>query len=68
MLVEAAEANELLIRSKAEGYRILYIDEFCTTAETIQTHDWTRKLDYPKVDRNQYHKKTIASILAISEE
>ena len=48
--------------------RCIYIDEFMTTAATIQTHEWSLPKNYPVVDRKDYHRKTLASIVAISRE
>ena len=52
--------------AKDEGYRIIYVDEFCTTQSTIPKSDWWIKNSPLKVDPSSYHKKTIASVAAIS--
>ena len=52
--------------AKDEGYRIIYIDEFCTTQSTIPKSDWWIKNSPIKVDLAPITKKTIASVAAIS--
>ena len=51
-----------------EGFKIVYADEVMTTVSTIQRKEWSHKADYLVVDRNQYHKMTLATIGAISAE
>ena len=50
------------------GYRLVFLDEFCTTARTIPTHDYGLRNQILKYDQGKYHKKTLASIMAISEQ
>ena len=51
-----------------DGYRVLYLDEFMTTKSTMPTHDWTPRNQSFQIDYKIYHKKTVASIIAISKE
>ena len=62
------EAKIRLDNLKQQGYRIIYLDEFCITKSTIPTHDWSLPNSPLKIDKNLYHKKTLACIIAISRE
>ena len=41
--MEAKEAKKNLNEAKQEGYKIYYVDEFCTTRNTFLTHSWSLK-------------------------
>jgi len=49
-----------------DGYRLVYCDEFCTTMQTMPKLEWQMKNTTLKIDPKEYHKKTIASVAAIS--
>ena len=65
---EAREALAQVTAAEEAGHRIIYIDEFCTTKSTIPRSDWSVRANYPSTDIKKYHRKTIASIAAISHE
>ena len=54
------------MKAKEEGYRIIYVDELCTTKSTILRSDWSALKQYPKTDIDSFHRKTVATIAAIS--
>jgi hypothetical protein len=66
--LEALGVKDILKQHMDEGYRIIYLDEFCTTKSTMPTHDWTPKNACFQIDYKLYHTKTIASIISISKE
>lgn len=57
-----------MARAREEGYKIIYLDELCTTKSTIPTHDWTPRNQPFQVDYKQYHQRTVATIAAVSKE
>ena len=66
--MEAKEAKKNLNEAKQEGYKIYYVDEFCTTRNTFLTHSWSLKNQPFQLEQNMMEDKMIASILCISEE
>ena len=64
-----------LIKCKAEvehhleeGFRIVYVDEICTTKSTIPTHEWSAKNRPVRLDYRQFARECIATIAAVSLE
>ena len=53
-LGEAVEAYSGLEQHKAEGYRILYLDEVMTTKSTLPMFEWSALNDNMKVDLSQF--------------
>jgi hypothetical protein len=41
--LEALGVKDILKQHMDEGYRIIYLDEFCTTKSTMPTHEWSPK-------------------------
>ena len=65
---EAKVALQEVINYESQGYKIVYVDEFCVTKSTIPSHDWSRKRHYLRIDYRTYHRKTFAAVGAISLE
>ena len=53
-LGEAVEAYSSLEQHKAEGHRILYLDEVMTTKSTLPMFEWSALNDNMRVDLNQF--------------
>ena len=66
--LEAKEALAQIKDATQRGDLILYLDEFCTTKMTIPWSDWSARKDYLSVDPKWYHRKTLATIVAVSRE
>ena len=47
---ETKEVYKKLVDLKSQGYRILFIDEMCTTKSTIPTHEWSPVNQPVKID------------------
>ncbi len=67
-LGEAVEAYSELEQHKADGYRILYLDEVMTTKSTLPMFEWSALNDNMKVDLSQFSGQTTATVAAISEK
>lgn len=65
---EARLVKQSLMEYQRDGYHVIYIDEFCTTKSTMPTHDWSPKNATFEIDYKLYHKKSLASILGMSNE
>ena len=65
---ETKHAYMELMEARIEGHRIIYCDEMCTTRSTIQKAEWSARRSYPKAETRAFHKKTVATIAAISQE
>ena len=65
---ETKNAFKELMEARLERHRIIYCDEMCTTRSTIQKAEWSERRFYPKTETKAFHKKTIATIAAISQE
>ena len=68
ILEQTQDAKMGVEKAKADGYRVIYCDEMCTTKSTIPKTDWSARKTYPSTDVQAYHKKTIASIASVSHE
>jgi len=68
ILQEAKDAKIAVQKAQDDGYRLVYCDEFCTTLQTMPKFEWQMKNTSLKVDPREYHRKTIASVAAISSE
>ena len=66
ILQEAKDAKIAVQKAQDDGYRLVYCDEFCTTVQTMPKLEWQMKNTTLKIDPKEYHKKTIASVAAIS--
>ena len=66
ILQEAKDAKIAVRKAQDDGYRLVYCDEFCTTVQTMPKLEWQMKNTTLKIDPKEYHKKTIASVAAIS--
>ena len=53
-LGEAVEAYSGLEQHKAEGYRILYLDEVMTTKSTLPIFEWSALNNNMRIDLNQF--------------
>ena len=51
---EAVEAYSGLEQHKAEGYRILYLDEEMTTKSTLPIFEWRALNNNMRIDLNQF--------------
>ena len=51
---EAVEAYSGLEQHKAEGYRILYLDEVMTTKSTLPIFEWSALNNNMRIDLNQF--------------
>ena len=67
ILEEAIQAKFNVNEALKDGYTIVYCDELCTTKATMPTHDYSKINSPIKIDYKQFHKKTLATIAAISE-
>ena len=65
---ETKQAFKDLTEARIEGHRIIYCDEMCTTKSAIQKAEWSERRSYPKADTRAFHKQTVATIAAISDE
>ena len=65
---EAKDAKIAVRKAQNDGYRLIYCDEFCTTVQTMPKLEWQMKNTTLKVDPREYHRKTMASVAAISSE
>ena len=63
---EAVVVKGLVNNYLKNEYLVIYLDEFVTTKNTVPTHDWTPTNATFEIDYKLYHRKTIASIAAIS--
>ena len=66
ILQEAKDAKIAVQKAQDDGYRLVYCDEFCTTLQTMPKFEWQMKNTRLRVDPKEYHKKTIASVAAMS--
>ena len=65
---ECLEARQQLAEAKAEGYDIIYADEFVTTVSTIPTHAYSLKLQPLLIDRRDFQQKCVATITSMSSQ
>ena len=65
---ECLVAKRQLAEHKAQGYRIIYCDELCTTVSTIPSHAYSLKKQPLKIDLRQFSQRCVATITSFSAE
>jgi len=62
------EAKSDLDYYRAQGFRIIYLDETMVTKSTIATHEWSNKNKNFEMDMKDFGKETVAVLAGISKE
>ena len=62
------ELHQKISDAKAEGRRLIFIDETMFTRKTVAKLEWARKHENAEVDDRLLKEKTYALLMGISEE
>ena len=60
--------QERITQLKADGYKIIYLDECGLTTKTLQTNDYTNKKYKHRIPMVQVSQPAYSLVLAVSEE